>query len=508
MPWEARLTQEKLFRTAIMRGFRLFSKLIGPPPSLQSLLLRINQASSGLALYHEQQAMSPEASSHIETLKSLEPYVLARVQEFENRQLLTVLQHFSSAGVASEELLAVVQRNVQKRVHSFEMNELANAAYFISRTKTPRPFLAVVEHLVLKDPLKLDAKSAALLAAAFGYAKVGSDELYRALGGVFMVHSKTLDGGEVAMFCVGFSLKSWKDVSFETALCEWTSLHYAETSVKVQTEILSAMIKYRPPPQLLDRLLAELKVQELTADQCEKILASVAVVHTPVASTPSLIAKCANLLEQAYALIETSDITTMELVHFIYTLSHYPDTQQHFQALLAATQRHSSIFTAEELISVLCALITTNKATPEVLSSLVDNAEPLLFSPEQLIRVMSAVATVKESATKTPVTYGESQDQEGSKGSTPQYSASLRVFVDKFSVLVQGRSVSPAEYTWGLMALAHIEYPGPWSALLEALKWVAVEGPEHYMQLYKAVERVPHSADYLAVLASRFESSN
>jgi hypothetical protein len=183
----------------------------------------------------------------------------------------------------------------------------------------------------------------------------------------------------------------------------------------------------------------------MTSDQCEKILASVAVVHTPVACIPSLIAKCANLLEQAYALIETSDFMTMELVHFIYTLSHFPNTQQHFQALLAATQRHSSIFTAEELISVLCALITTNKATPEVLSSLVDNAELLLFSPEQLIRVMSGVATVKESATKTPATYGESQDQEGSKGSKPQYSASLRVFVDKFSVLVQGRSVSPSE---------------------------------------------------------------
>lgn len=456
-----------------MRSIRLFSKLIGPPPSLQNLLLRINEAANGLALHQEQQAVSEEVAAHFESLKSLEPFVMTRMHEFENRQLLTVLQHFSSTGIGSEELLATIQRNVLKRVHSFKVQELANAAFYFSRSKAPKQFLSVVENILLKDPLQLDEKSAALIAASFGYAKAGSDELYRVLGGIFAAKSKLIEGKYVAMFCVGFSNKPWKDVSFETALDAWTSQHYDGESPKLQTEILVAMMKYNPTSPLLQRLLLQLKFQELTASQCEKLLAGIAVYSPSLESTA--------LLNRAYELIESSDLTTIELVHFINTLNRHDGTQRHFQALTQLVKRHATIFTSEELTSVLVALITTGRGTPEVTRLLGEQAESMLFSAEQLVRVISAMATANVFV--------------------PQ----LEAFVTKFGELVQGHSLSPAEYTWGLMALSYIKYPGPWNSILDGLKWVAVESPEHYMQLYKAAELVPDSSRHLSIFAERFE---
>mmetsp|Transcript_21092 Transcript_21092/g.38995 ORF Transcript_21092/g.38995 Transcript_21092/m.38995 type:complete len:458 (+) Transcript_21092:361-1734(+) len=456
-----------------MRGVRLFSRLIGPPSSLQSLLLRIDKAASGLDLYREQQQLSQDAASHLEALRGLEPYVLTRIHELDNKNLLIVLQQFAGSGVASQELVSSVLTHATKRIHSFTVLELANAAFYISRTEDPRTFLEIVQNIVLKDPLQLDEHSAAMLTAAFGNAKTGSDELFRVLGGIFVAKSKVLKGNDAAMFCSGFSSKPWKDISIETAIDSWTQQTYAKEPIKIQVELLGALAKYNPSAHIPQRLLSQLKLQELKPAQCEKLLANIAV-HCP--TLPSK-----GLLDRAYALLEAKEYKTYELVKLIYTLHRFKQSSNHFEAINLQVQEYSSAFTAEELICVLCALVTTNRGDSATLQALADSAENLLFSAEQVVRVVTAMATV---------------------GS---FIESLSIFATKLSELTQGRAVTPAEYTWGFMALSHISYSGPWDRLLDGLKWIEVESPEHYMQLYKAAERVPGSERHLEIFAGRFE---
>lgn len=428
---------------------------------VKDLLTQIETQPYSLQLYQKLKEEVPEFSDYIKKLKDLEVPALYKVGEMKNEQLMMLLQHYSVSSQGSSRLYNTVSQHLFKRIHSFNFTDLSRICYFYCSVSGHERLFDVIENIVMKDPVQLDAVSCCRLAMAYGIKGKGSDNLWSMLGGVFIACRDKINTHEGIMFLTGITKKMYKDPALTSHIESWMKEHMQEFSGSLLTQALFCHIKAKLSDEIIQELEQMLNYDEMSAVDCEKLL-GVYLVNQRKGPINKLLSTAQDILDE-------SEVTPSEVINFIFTLKGYPNTSSHFTSIENYIQSKQEVLDSEEATALFSALLSTHKLSESCLASFQAIFSTQAFSPSQQLRILTTL--LRCSNLHLPYT-------------SP-------ILSQVYSSIV-GKSLSTEEYIVAVYSLSRLEYADStfWDSVLKEARNLKIRDAESYMQLYMSIRHL------------------
>lgn len=459
---------------------RSFTKVPSIASPLQNFLANKAQKNFLAEIGRMQRSEMPKFKEQIALLKDLEQPSMFRMKDFPNEKLISLLKAYTMLEQGSSRFFNNLFQQIQKRINSFSPEELSTIVYFLSNVKQTEQIFAMVEHILMADPLNMPHEIIGKLSFAFSIKKIFSPDLFKVLSNIFCVCNEQISPENGYLFLtgiykVGHASAVLKQTTEKWVLANWDSFAPSEIS-----HIIYILFKL----DLIDFAISQTEKIDLksqTVMDIDKILGCFIEKNIKI---PNF------LLDHLYKTIQDLEIAQNELIGLSYTLEFVEDNKKFYIAMQKVLEKTFHLISAYEKTHIFIATISVKQESAEFFELFKH-----FFSSELTLEMILSILPVfiKRKNVFLPYTKG--------------------VF-DSLTQMVQGKVLKTQELIMCAYSLCKAEYNEEqfWKAILKALIYTKFESAEEYIQAKKTVKEIGKLgidvSQCLGALESRYEVSN
>jgi hypothetical protein len=461
---------------------RLFCKVPLIPSPLAVYLDKTKGRDLALELVKKKQERHIGYKYQVSQLQDLEISSMFRMRELKNDKILSILKAYSTFNQGSEKLYKAIIVQLNRRINSFSLDELADIVYSLYKIPETDQIFEAIYNIVMENPLDIPVEIIGRLCFAYSihdynYKKFDS-QLFRALYNIFAISKDHVSGSNGILLLTGLNKINFNDPGLASHTQDWVDKHWTGFSHSEKAQVTHICFHYSLIP-FIQQKIDQTSIVDFKGEHIERILRC--FVEKKV-DPP------AKLLDKLLELICAYKIDSTEVIPIVYTLSQIPNTLDHFKELYEFVVKHVNLMESSEKLYIFIAFLDTHKETQQLLEVFSREFDQD-YDENELIAVFTAF--LRRNSLFLPHT----QD-----------------LLDNIWSKIDGKVLKTQELIAIAYILSKLNYSDVnfWRSLLKSVTQTSIKSAEEYIQLKKTLKELPSLgidiSSTIEYLESKYES--